>query len=102
MTDDQKTAIRETMKKIVPGKTYPRRVTIREIFNNEPIEVIFILQSYVVGMYCAIYFPNTSTPIQTGDHNNKTFVTKLKKDISSAIDRNADVEISCIENVKTS
>lgn len=101
----------ELLGTIKPGKNYPSFVKITEPWPPAKIagtevqgkmtEVRFNLCSYVVGMYAAIYFPGQSQPVQTGDHNNKSFVTKLKKDIQRAIKRGATVEISGIRPVKT-
>lgn len=85
---------------IKPGINYPRSVRIKEVVKGETLDVRFVLQSYEVGMYCAIYTPDNSIPAQVGDHNNKTFVGKLVKDITKAIARGADVEISSLDYVK--
>lgn len=82
--------IQEQIKSIVPGKTYPSQV---EIIEKDGNKVIFLLQSYFVGMYCAIYFNNETLPSQTGDYNNKSFVGKLKKNIIKALGRGATVTI---------
>ena len=86
---------------IKPGKTYPRSVEVTETVEGKTTLIRFLLQSYVVGMYCAIYFPGNSIPHQTGDHNNSTFVRKLKNDLRKAIDRGATVEIDSIANCLT-
>ena len=86
---------------IKPGVNYPTTVEITEVFGGEEVTVRFILQSYYVGMYCAIYFPNMQIPQQVGDYDNKRFVTKLKRDIKRAIERGAEVEIGDILPVKT-
>ena len=91
----------EKLKEIKAGKNYPTSVTITEDFDGKEVTIKFLLQSYIVGMYCAIHFPNETIPHQTGDHNNKTFVTKLKKDIKKAIARGATVEIGSIVPIKT-
>ena len=85
---------------IKPGKTYPSYVEINEKVDGEDQTVKFNLQSYMCGMYCAIYFPCRQMPLQRGDHNNKSFVTKLKKDIAKAIERGADVVIGSIQDIK--
>lgn len=85
---------------IKPGKNYPSYVEITEEVEGEPVTVRFNLQSYLSGMYCAIHFQKQSMPHQCGDHNNKGFVIKLKKDIANAIKRNAEILIGPIENVK--
>jgi len=86
--DDQLKAIR-------PGKTYPRSVEITETDNGEETQIKFLLQSYYVGMYCAIY-TGPGVPHQVGDHNNRRLVTRLKRDIVKAIQRGAKVEIGTI------
>jgi hypothetical protein len=88
-------SIDEQLKAIVPGKTYPRQVTVNEPDGHE---VKFLLQSYYVGMYCAIHLDGGAIPHQVGDHNNTTFVRKLKKDLKVAIKRGATVEISGMAN----
>jgi hypothetical protein len=92
--------IQEKLKMIVPGKTYPQSVHIVEQVDGKEMKIRFLLQSYVVGMYCAIHFPHCQIPEQTGDHNNKTLVAKLKKDIAKAIERGAQVEIGAIIPIK--
>ena len=83
----------EQLKEIVPGKTYPNYVKVTEL--NKQIE--FHLQSYVCGMYCAIHIDGSSIPaVQTGDRNNKKFVTGLKKDLKKALDRGATITIGSI------
>lgn len=94
--------IQEKLKMIKPGKTYPQSVNIVEQVDGKEMKIRFALQSYVVGMYCAIYFPERQCPHQTGDHNNKTFVAGLKKDITKAIERGATVEIGAIIPIKES
>jgi hypothetical protein len=94
----------ETMKRlkeIKAGTNYPSNVTITEIVDGKSIKIRFLLQSYIVGMYCAIHTPNDTIPHQSGDNNNRTFVTRLKKDIKKAIERGATVEIGSIVPVKT-
>jgi hypothetical protein len=85
----------EQLKAIKPGKTYPRSVDITEMYDGEEMKIRFLLQSYCVGMYCAIH-AGPGVPCQTGDHNNRNFVTKLKKDVVKAIQRGAKVEIGTI------
>ena len=55
--------------------------------------VKFCLQSYLVGMYCAIYAHGSSSPLQTGDRNSHSFVRRLKSDLIRAVKRGATVEI---------
>lgn len=87
-TKDQLAAIK-------PGKNYPSQVEITE--DGKTIK--FCLQSYIVGMYMAIYIDGQCV-CQTGDHNNKTRVAALKKDIEKAIGRGATVEIGSLQEVK--
>jgi hypothetical protein len=91
--------ITEQMKQIVPGKTYPSSITNTETFKGKKMVVDFFLNSYFVGMYCAIHV-NGQVASQSGDHNNKTFCAKLKKDITKAIARGAKVEIESIRECK--
>ena len=86
--------------KIVAGKTYPHNVKITEDYKGKKMVVSFNMQSYFVGMYCAMYLDGKLAS-QTGDHNNKGFVTKLRKDILAADKRGAEIEISGIDNIKT-
>jgi hypothetical protein len=86
---------------IKPGKNYPTSVTITEMVEGKEMEIRFLLQSYIVGMYCAIHFRKGDVPAQTGDHDNKKFVKGLVKDIKKAIRRGAKVEIGSIAPVKT-
>ena len=88
----------ETFNKIIPGKTYPTSVTIMEDFEGEQQKVQFFLNSYFVGMYCAIH-ANGELVNQMADHNNKEITRKIKKDIKSAIARGAKVEIGSIHEV---
>ena len=87
------------MAEILPGETYPKFVKITEKVGGKQLEVRFYLQSYYVGMYCAMHF-NRGSAQQLGDNNNKTFVAKLKKDINGAIKRGAEVEIANVSLVK--
>ena len=89
------------LEQIVPGKTYPYSVYIQEVINGKVIKIKFLLQSYVVGMYCAIHVEDSTQSFQTGHQNQKSFTAKLKKDIVKAITRGATVEIGPIQNVKT-
>lgn len=87
----------EQLKQIKPGKTYPSYVKITEAVKGKKMVVQFYLNSYYIGMYCAIHI-NGHIASQTGDRNNKTFCTKLKKDIAKAIARKAKIEIGSIRN----
>jgi len=93
--------LEEKLKEIKPGKDYPSSVYIEEDTDKGLMKVQFYLQSYLVGMYAAIYVNGSTSPAQSGDHNNKTFVTRLKKDLTAAIKRGAKVEIGPILPVKT-
>ena len=84
----------EILKTITPGKNYPADVEVTE---KDGMKVKFCMNSFFVGMYCAIYV-NGNLATQTGDHNNKGFCAKLKKDLAKAIARGATVEISGIRN----
>ncbi len=86
-----------TIDEIIPGKTWPANVEVTEKSGDV---VKFCLNSFFVGMYCAIYV-NGNLATQTGDHNNKGFCTKLKKDLKAALARGAKVEISGIYPIKT-
>lgn len=86
-----------TIDDIKPGKTYPSSVVVTE---KDGMVVKFCMNSFFVGMYCAIYV-NGSLATQNGDHNNKGFCTKLKKDLKAALARGATLEISGIRNVQT-
>ena len=87
--------ILEQLKTIKPGKTYPRNVKVTEK-DGKTIE--FHLNSFYVGMYCAIHIDGSSTPVQTGDHDNIKFCRGLKRDLAKAIARGATVEISPVSN----
>lgn len=89
--------VEEQIKEIKPGETYPSYVHIKE---EDGKVVKFHLQSYITGMYMAVYWPNNSQPQQTGDRNNKTSVRKLKTDIRKAIKRGATVTIGEIRPIK--
>ena len=80
-----------------PGVNYPGSVEVTEPDGNQ---IKFLMQSYFVGMYCAIYFPGSSQPHQTGDHDNTGFSRKLKKDLKNALARGAKVVISSLRPVK--
>jgi hypothetical protein len=92
-----KTGLESQLKAIVPGKTYP---TFVEVTEPDGTVITFNLNSFMVGMYCAINI-NGKLAHQGGDHNNKGFCLKLKKDIAKAIARGSKVEISGIQPIKT-
>jgi hypothetical protein len=86
----------EPLKPIKPGKTYPSYVKVTE---KDGTTVEFHCNSFYVGMYCAIHLNGSSQPaVQTGDHNNKKFCTKLKQDLKKAYQRGATVEIGAIRD----
>ena len=87
----------DILKQIKPGKNYPYRVEVTE---PDGMKIVFNLNSFYCGMYCAIYVGANQMPQQTGDHNNKTFVAQLKRDLKKAITRGATVEISGIRDCK--
>jgi len=84
----------EQLKAIKPGKTYPSEVVVIEK-NHQTIK--FCLNSFYVGMYCAVYL-NGNLALQTGDRNNKTFCLKLKRNLKAALTRGATLEIGSIRN----
>lgn len=91
--------LEEKLKAIKPGKTYPNSVFVTETIDGEKCKTRFLLQSYYIGMYCAIYASeSTRIPHQMGDHDNKRIVRNLKKDVKAAIERGAKVEIGNIVN----
>jgi hypothetical protein len=94
--------LKKQLATIKPGENYPAYVHIKEKTDKgKDIRVKFLLQSYVVGMYCAIHINESVVPdSQAGDHDNKKFVRNLKKDIKNAIDRGAEVVIGDIREVK--
>ena len=87
--------IEEQLAQIVPGKNYPTSAKVTETIEGKVQEVKFLLQSYLVGVYCAMYY-GPAVPYQTGDHDNRTFVGKLKKDLAAALKRGAQVEIGTL------
>ena len=101
MNAKQKVVAQAQLDAIKVGENYPSSVRITEMFKGKKMETSFNLQSYYVGMYCAIYC-NGKLAAQQGDHNNRGFVTKLKKDIQKAINRKdvLSVEISAPSPVK--
>jgi hypothetical protein len=94
-------SIKEQLDAIKPGKNYPASVEVTETVDGEVHTIKWFLQSYVVGMYCAIYFPGSTLPCQTGDRNNKGFVAQLKKELVKALVRGAEIEIGTLRPVKT-
>ena len=94
--------LKQQLATIKPGETYPAYVEIKEKTDKgKDIRIKFLLQSYVVGMYCAIHINGSDVPdIQTGDHDNKKFVSGLKRDIKKALKSGGTVEIGDLREVK--
>ncbi len=74
----------ESLKAIIPGKTYPSEVTFTEQINGKPDVVKICMNSFIVGMYCAVYV-NGQLVCQNGDYNNKRLASNLKKDIEKVV-----------------
>lgn len=91
----------EALKAIIPGKTYPAEVNVEETIADVPSKIKFCFNSFFVGMYCCVYI-NGKVASQGGDHNNKSCIASLKKDLKAALKRGAKVEIGSIRQVKTS
>ena len=91
--------IEEQLKAIKPGVNYPASVTVKEKHEGKDMTVSFLLQSYFVGMYCSVGV-NGEHSHQMGDHNNKTLVRNLVKDLRAALKRGATVEIGTIHPIK--
>jgi len=85
--------------KRIPAKHYPSSVTITETIEGKPVVLRFLLQSYLVGMYCAMYIDG-KLACQRGDHNNRTFLRKLLKDVKAAEGRGATVEMGDIQPIQ--
>jgi len=101
MTKKEKEEVLNKLKEIKPGKNYPAMVKIVEEVNGKEHEIKFLLESYAVGMYSAMYVDDALEG-QSGDHNNSTFVRNLKRDVKNALDRKTkSVEIGIIRPVKT-
>lgn len=93
--------LKQQLASIKPGETYPAYVNIKEKDDEgKDLKIKFLLQSYVVGMYCSIYINGATIPHQTGDHDNAKVVRRLKKDINNAIKRGAEVTIGDLREVK--
>ena len=92
--------VNKQLRAIKPGVNYPSHVLIKEQVKGQTFNLNFNLQSYFVGMYCAIYLNHNTQPQQTGDHDNRKFVAGLKRDIAKALDRGAYVEIGAVFPVK--
>jgi len=85
---------------IKPGKNYPGCVVIDETVKGKNVQIKFLLQSYFIGMYAAIY-EGGRLVCQSGDHNNRSFVTELRNDLRKAVARGAAVSILSLRPVKT-
>lgn len=96
-----KSKIIEQINSIKPGVNYPCSVHIEEKTPEGTMKLKFLLQSYIVGMYCAIHANGAEIPHQTGDYDNKKFVRGLKKDLLEAVERGAEIEIGPLRLVKT-
>lgn len=101
MTKEETEAVKTKLKSIKPGVNYPTLVEIEETTDAGPIKLRLLLQSYFVGMYCALYINQEQLPRQCGDHDNRKFVRGLKRDIENAINRGASVVIESIQPIKT-
>jgi len=100
MTSKQKAAVQEKLAQIKAGKNYPASVVVEETVAGKPLKLCFFLNSFYVGMYCAIHINDATIPHQTGDHNNKSFVSRLKRDLARALERGAEVTIGSIRPCK--
>ena len=99
MTKTQQSAYDTQLSQIIAGKTYPMSVHITEMFKGKKMTTTFNLNSFFCGMYCTMYC-NGALGAQTGDHDNKTFVTKLLHDITGAAKRGATIVIGSVFPVK--
>lgn len=99
MPDDTKD-IMAKIAEITPGVNYPISVEITESVEGTPVTIRFLLNSFVVGCYMAIYFPNQSLPTQVGDYDNKKTVRLLKKEMLRALKSGGKVEIGAIRPIK--
>jgi|ERR1035437_3734215 hypothetical protein len=92
--------IKEQLCRIIPGKTYPSYVKVEEKDKSgKQMLVEFHLNSFFVGMYCAVHI-NGNVATQTGDYDNKKFTRGLKKDLAKAVARGAKIEIGSIRDCK--
>ena len=83
---------------IIPGKTYPRTVTIEEIIDKKPTQISFTFQSYICGLYCVVSINDEPANLASQSaHKTKSFTTKFKKDIIKAIQRGATVTIGSVQ-----
>ncbi len=85
------------LKQIIPGTTYPAYVKVEE---KDGLVVEFHLNSFYVGMYCAIHV-NGKLAHQSGDRNNKGLIGSLKKDLKAAFARGASVDFSNVRMCQT-
>ena len=86
---------------IKPGKNYPWFVKVTEEIDGKTEVVKFMLESYSVGMYCAIYFSGRTVPIQLAYHDNCKFMRGLIRNLKASVTRGAQVEIGGLLPVKT-
>jgi hypothetical protein len=100
MTKTQKAKIVRQLADIRPGVNYPGQVMVSETVDGKRLNVRFLLQSYYVGMYCAIHVNGASMPHQTGDHDNKKLVRGLVNNLQMALERGADVTIGPLHPCK--
>lgn len=96
---------------IIPGKNYPSYVKIVEPETAKPVDfagtkvqgkpmtVTFNLNSFVVGLYCAMSVNGQHS--HQACHTPKPFTKKFKQSVIQAIERGAEVEISGIRPLKT-
>lgn len=100
MNTKQKEAVLDVIKSIKPGENYPSFVLIEAKVKGQKLKLKFLLNSFYVGMYCAIYINDAVVPQQTGGYDNKKFVRGLKRDITKAVERGAKVTIGQMRSVK--
>ncbi len=96
MDEKQRAKVLEQLQAIKPGQNYPRHAMVTEMVEGKREEVKFALNSFYVGMYCAIHINGATIPIQSGDHDNKRLVRGLKRDLTRALERGALVEIGAL------
>jgi len=79
---------------IIPGKTYPDYVCVS--FKDHST-MLYQLNSFPTGMYCAMHMNGNRTPnMQTGDHDNESFLITLKKELVKSLDEGANIEFGPI------
>ncbi len=79
---------------IIPGKTYPDYVCVSfKDFST----MMYQLNSFPTGMYCAMHMNGNRTPnMQTGDHDNESFLRTLKIELLKSLDEGAEIEFGPI------